>query len=139
MMHRQEATPMVTRVIEFSPTSDAAAEFVQVIEETALRIVKAQAECIVAFVRVRGQVVMGVSVWKSLSDAERYSRECYPDIEKMLRPFLKCDPKLYTFESRQIEFLNMRARAMVPKTSTRTRKLSSPNESTRTRLDQQSA
>jgi hypothetical protein len=118
---------MVTRVVEFSPTSDAAAQFVQVVEETALRIVKAQAGCIVACVQVRGKVVMGLSVWKSKSDAERFSRECYADIENMLRPFLKCDPKLHTFEAREIESHTVCA-------SRRLR-----NESTKTRLDNQSA
>jgi hypothetical protein len=101
---------MVARVVEFSPTSDAAAQLVQVIEETALRIVKAQTGCIVAFVQVRGQVVMGVSVWNSGSDTERYSRECYPDIVNMLRPFLKCDPKVYTCEALQIESLKLRGK-----------------------------
>jgi hypothetical protein len=104
---------MFTRVVEFSPTSEAASQFVQVVQETAHRIVKGQAGCVAVFVQVRGQVVMGVSIWKSISDAERYSRECYPDIEQMLRPFLKCDPKLYTFEAQEIESLNVRARAMV--------------------------
>ena len=116
----QGATPMVTRVVEFSPTSGVAAQLVQVIEETALRIVEAQAGCIVAFAQPRGHVVMGVSVWKSASDTERYSRECYPDIVNMLRPFLKCDPKVHTFEERQIESLNVRGRAMVRKHRTRT-------------------
>jgi hypothetical protein len=87
---------MVTRVVEFSPTSDAAAHLVQVIEETALRMVEAQTGCMMACVQMHGQIVIGVSVWKSASDAERYSRECYPDIVNMLRPFLKSAPKVYT-------------------------------------------
>src|ERR1700687_3741459 len=96
---------MFARVVEFSPTSDAAAQFVQVIEETALRIVKAQARCIVAFVELpenSEHVVLGVSVWQSKSNAERFTRECYPDIENMLRPFLKCSPELHTFEVQEI-------------------------------------
>jgi len=108
---------MFARVIEFSPASDAASQFVQVIEQTALRMVKAQAGCIAAFVDLRGQVVMGVSVWELKSDAERFSRECYPDIENILRPFLKCDPELHTFEAREIESVTLRARAMVRRTS----------------------
>jgi hypothetical protein len=81
---------MITRVVEFSPTSDACAQLVQAIEETALRMVKAQDGCIVAFVPVCGQVVMGVSVWKSASDTERYSRECYADIVNVLRNNSTC-------------------------------------------------
>jgi hypothetical protein len=108
---------MFARVIEFSPTSDAATRFIQVIEQTALRIVKAQAGSIAAFVILRGQVVMGVSVWESRSDAERFSRECYPEIENILRPFLKCDPKLQTFEAREIDSVNVWTRAIVRRTS----------------------
>jgi hypothetical protein len=108
---------MFARVIEFSPTSDAASQFVRVIEETALRMVKAQAGCVAAFVELREQAVLGVSVWESKSDAARFSRECYPDIENMLRPFLECDPELHTFMARRIESVTLRARAMVRKTS----------------------
>jgi hypothetical protein len=108
---------MFARVVEFSPSSDAASQFVQVVQETALRIVKGQAGCIAAWVELREQVVMGVSVWKSTSDAARYSRECYPGIANMLRPFLKCDPKLHTFEAREIGSVVVRARAMVRRTS----------------------
>jgi hypothetical protein len=89
---------MFARVVEFSPTSEAASQLVRVIEETALRMVKAQAGCVAAFVQVRGQVVMGLSVWKSPSDAQRYSRECYPDIENILRPFLKMRPRAPHFQ-----------------------------------------
>jgi hypothetical protein len=118
MMHEFWCTEsaMFARVVEFSPVSDATSQFVRVIEETALRIVKAQAGCVAAFVELRGQTVLGVSVWKSPVDAARYSQECYPEIETMLRPFLKCDPELHTFEVREIGSLVVRARAMVRRT-----------------------
>jgi hypothetical protein len=101
---------MFARVVEFSPTSETASQLVRVIEETALRMVKAQAGCVAAFVEVRGQVVVGVSVWESTADAARYSQECYPEIKTMLRPFLKCDPELHTFKVREIGSVVVRAR-----------------------------
>ena len=104
---------MFARVLEFSPTSEAAAKLIQVIEETALRMIKTQAGCVTAFVERHGDVVIGVSVWKFKSDAERYSSECYPGIESMLRPFLKCAPKLRTIEAREIERATVQARGMV--------------------------
>jgi hypothetical protein len=108
---------MFARVVEFSPTSEAAShQFVRVIEETALRMVKAQAGCIAAFVELRGQAVLGVSVWESKSDAERFSRECYSDIENILRPFLKCAPELHTFKVREIGSVVMRVRATAGRT-----------------------
>jgi hypothetical protein len=104
---------MFARVVEYSPASDAASQFARVIEETALRIAKEQAGCVTGFVELRGQTVLGVSVWESAADAARYSRECYPEIKSMLRPFLKCDPELHTFEVREIGSVVVRARAMV--------------------------
>ena len=103
---------MLARVVEYSPASDAASQFVRVVEDTALRIVKAQAGCVTAFVELRGQAVLGVSVWESPADA-RYSLGCYLEIKAMLRPFLKCDPELHTFEVREIGSVVVRARAMV--------------------------
>lgn len=104
---------MFARVVEWSPTSDAASQFIRVVEDTALRIVKAQVGCVTAFVELRGQAVLGVSVWESTAEAARYSRECYPEIETLLRPFLKCDPEIHTFEVREIGSVVVRARAMV--------------------------
>jgi hypothetical protein len=108
---------MFARVLEFSPTSGAATKLVQVIQETALRLVKTQAGCVTAFVERREDVVIGVSVWESKSDAERYCSECYADIENMLRPFLTCAPKLRTIEARKIESVTAGARGMVRQTS----------------------
>ena len=108
---------MFARVVEYAPASDAASQFVRVVEETVLRIVKGQSGCVTAFVELRGQVVLGVSVWESTAAAARYSRECYPEIKTMLRPFLKCDPEIHTFEVREIGSVVVRARAMVRRAS----------------------
>jgi hypothetical protein len=108
---------MFARVVEYSPASDAASQFVRAMEETVLRMVKAQAGCVTAFVELRGQAVLGVSVWESTAEAARYSRECYPEIKAMLRPFLKCDPEIHTFEVREIGSVAVRARAMVRRAS----------------------
>jgi hypothetical protein len=104
---------MFARVVEYSPASEAALQFIRGLEETVLRIVRAQAGCVTAFVELRGQSVLGVSVWESSADAARYGRECYPEIKAMLRPFLKCDPEVHTFEVREIGSVVVRARAMV--------------------------
>jgi len=104
---------MLTRVVEYLPASDAGSQFVRVVEETALRMVKAQPGCVTVFVELRGQSVLGVSVWESAADAARFSRECYPEIKAMLRPLLKCDPEVHTFEVRELGSVMVRARAMV--------------------------
>jgi quinol monooxygenase YgiN len=115
-----EPYPMFARIVEFSPTSDAAAQFVQIIQEKVLPIIKAQAGCLRASVEVRhnlGHVVLGVSVWDSKVDAERYRLDCYPEIEEMLRPFLKCTPRFRTFEGPDIGQMIVQWDAMLRKIS----------------------
>ena len=111
---------MFARIVEFSPVSDAAAQFVQVIQQTALGIVESQTGCVAAFVELpqcAGRAVLGVSVWKSEAHAEQFSRECYRQIENLLRPFLICRPRLHTFEVRGIDEVILRVSAMTRKDS----------------------
>jgi hypothetical protein len=108
---------MFARIFVFSPNSDAALQFVQAVQETTLRMVREMAGCVATFVELRGQLVIGVSIWKSTSDPDGRNRECYSNIENMLRPFLKCDPERHTFKVREIGSVNARARAMVRQTS----------------------
>ena len=89
---------MLARVVEFAPNSDAAAQFVETVEATVLRIVRTQNGCIAAFLQVRGEVIVGLSFWESTSAAERYSRSAYTDIVNTLRPMLKCAPKVCMYE-----------------------------------------
>ncbi len=93
---------MLARVVEFRPSSEAAAQFTKLVEVTVLGIVHTQAGCVAAFVQLHGESVLGVSIWQSIAAAERYGRECYPDIVTMLRPFLMCDPKVSTFDTREL-------------------------------------
>ena len=88
---------MFARVVEFTPVSGAAIDFVNVVEETALRLVKVQAGCIGAFVHSVGRRVIGVSLWESSSAADRYQRVYCPAILAMLRPYLAAEPKVYLF------------------------------------------
>lgn len=98
---QQGVSQMFTRVVEFSPASDAAAEFTKIVEQTGLG--KAQAGCIAVFVKAVGQSVIAVSVWQCPASAERFARECYPSIVETLRPFLRCTPSVCTLDMRQLE------------------------------------
>lgn len=105
---------MLARVVAFSAASVAAAEFTKVVEETALRD---RSGCIATLVQIRGQAVMEVSIWESASAAEHYSSECYSDLQRMLRPYLKCDSKLYTFDAPGTNRSNIRPRAALSRTT----------------------
>ncbi len=98
---------MLARVVEFRPSSEAAAQFTKFVEMTVLGIVHTQAGCVAAFVQLHGDCVLGVSIWQSTTAAERYSGECYPNIMEMLRPFLTCDPKVSTFDTRALNSGNL--------------------------------
>jgi hypothetical protein len=108
---------MFARIVELVATSDAAAEFVQVLHEKALPKIKAQAGCMGAFVEMPqgGSVVIGLSLWESRRDAERFRVECYPEIEDMLLPFLKSEPRVRTIEVPEIGKIVVHARAMAAK------------------------
>ncbi len=93
---------MLARVVQFMPSSDSAAQFTRIVEVTILGIVQAQAGCVAAFVEAHDDCVIGVSIWQSPAAAGRYGRECFPDIMRMLRPFLACDPKVSTFDTREL-------------------------------------
>jgi quinol monooxygenase YgiN len=97
---------MFARVVEFLPTSEAAAQFVQIVQAKVLPNVKAQPGCVNASIEHlhnNEQVVLGVSVWNSKADAERYHLACYGEIEEMFRPFLKRKPTLGTFEGEDVQ------------------------------------
>ncbi len=98
---------MLARIVEFRPASEAAAQFAKVVEETTLGIAQAQAGCVAAFIEAQEDCVLAVSIWKSTNAVERYGRECYPELVKMLRPFLTCDPKVSTFDTRELNITDL--------------------------------
>jgi hypothetical protein len=110
---------MFARIAELVATSDAAAEFVQILHEQVLPRIKAQRGCIGAFAELPsgGAVVMGLSLWESKSDAERFRQECYPEIEEMMLPFLKSKPTVRTIEVPELGKIVVHARAMTAKAS----------------------
>ena len=87
---------MIARIVEFAPTCEAAAEFVHAVEQTALRIAREQAGCIGTSIRLRGQSVIGLSLWESPSAVTRYDA----DLGKLLRPYLMREPRTYGFRLR---------------------------------------
>ncbi len=110
---------MFARIVELVATSDAAAEFVQILHAQVLPKVKAQKGCLGAFVELPtgGAVVMGLSLWESRRHAEHFRQGCYSEIEEMLLPFLKSKPTVRTIEVPEIGKIVVHARAMAARAS----------------------
>ncbi len=110
---------MFARIVKFSPVSQAGAQFIGVLQNHVLRMIKAQEGCITALVQPaqpKTLHVIGISIWESKSFAERFHRECYMDIEQLLRPLLQCDPTLYTFEFNDTSTLLETVASAIPST-----------------------
>ncbi len=110
---------MFARIVKFSPVSQAGAQFIGVLQNHVLRMIRAQEGCITALVQPaqpKTLYVIGISIWESKSFAEQFHRECYTDIEQLLRPLLECDPTLYTFEFKDTSTLLETVASAIPST-----------------------
>ena len=52
----------------------------------------------ITFVRQGGTEAFGISLWDKASNAEAYSRETYPAVEKKLATLIEETPKVDTYE-----------------------------------------
>jgi len=92
---------MYTGVVELTTKPGKARELCTTIDEKVLPILKKQAGFVDETVLASdtdSNRVLGISFWNSKDDAERYHREQYPKINKMLSHLLETDPVIRTFE-----------------------------------------
>ena len=93
---------MFTRIVECTVKPEKKDEFNQKLRTEVLEILKKQP----GFIDLIGLVsetnperALGISVWNTREDAERYSREHYTQILDLLKPYLKTTtPKVETFQ-----------------------------------------
>src|ERR1700730_3543541 len=91
---------MFTRVVELTSKSGQAKELSNTINEKVVPILKKQTGFVDETVLVsdtESTRVLGLSFWNSKKDAERYHREQYPKIQKMLKHLLETEPVIGTF------------------------------------------
>ena len=91
---------MFTRVVELTSKSGKSKELASAINEKAVPILKKQPGFVDETILVSDTEptrVLGLSFWNSREDAERYHREQYSRIVETLKPVLKKDPKVETF------------------------------------------
>ena len=95
---------MFARIVEFIPKLEKKEEFVKVIRNEVLPILKKQTgfmELLPFFPETKNEKVIAVTLWTEKRNAERYEREVYPKVEEILKPYLTSPItyKLYNVET----------------------------------------
>lgn len=103
---------MFARVVEFIPKFEKKDEFVKTVKNEILPLLKKQPgflEILPLYPENRNEKVFNITLWMEKKDAERYERETFPKIEKILQPYLvtPITTKLYMVETTLCEhFVN---------------------------------
>jgi hypothetical protein len=95
---------MFARIVEFIPKLEKKEEFVRVIRNEVLPILKKQTgfmELLPFFPETKNEKVIAVTLWTEKGNAERYGREVFPKVEEILKPYLTSPItyKLYNVET----------------------------------------
>lgn len=103
---------MFARMLEFVPKYEKKDEFLKVVKNEILPIMKKQTgflEILPFIPEVKNEKWVHISLWMERKDAERYEREVFPRVQEILRPYLTTPItwKLYTVETTLCEhFVN---------------------------------
>jgi heme-degrading monooxygenase HmoA len=82
---------MFARIIEFIPKLEKKEEFVKVVRNEVLPILKKQPgflEILPFEPEIKTEKMITVTLWAEKRDAERYEREVYPKVEGIVKPYL---------------------------------------------------
>ena len=82
---------MFARIVEFIPKFEQKEEFVKVVRNEVLPILKKQTgflEILPLFPETKTEKMITITLWAEKRDAERYEREMYPKVEGILKPYL---------------------------------------------------
>lgn len=95
---------MFARILEFVPKHEKKDEFIKVLKNDVLPILKKQTGFleILPFVpEERAEKMVIVSLWAEKRHAEMYMREAFPTVERIVKPFLTTPItwKLYAVET----------------------------------------
>lgn len=83
---------MFARILEFEIKMEKKDEFIKVVRNEILPILKKQTgflDILPLFPeKMREEKVYNISLWTAKTDAERYEREVYPRVHDILKPYL---------------------------------------------------
>jgi len=80
---------MFARILEIVPKLEKKDEFVRVIKNEVLPILRKQQgflEILPFFPEIKNEKVITISLWAEKMDAERYEREWFPKVQEILKP-----------------------------------------------------
>lgn len=103
---------MFARIVEFIPKFEKKDDFVKTVKNEILPLLKKQPgflELLPLYPENRNEKVFNITLWMEKKDAERYERETFPRVEKILQPYLTTPItwKLYAVETTLCEhFVN---------------------------------
>ena len=82
---------MFARVLEFVPKIEKKEDFIRVVKNEVLPILKKQhgfLDVLPLFPEITHEKMIMISLWHEKKDAERYHREWFPRVEEIVKPFL---------------------------------------------------
>jgi hypothetical protein len=82
---------MFARVLEAVPKLEKKEEFIRVVKNEVLPIMKKQhgfLEVLPLFPEIKNEKAITISLWVEQKDADRYHREWFPKVEEILKPYL---------------------------------------------------
>ena len=91
---------MFARLIEINAKSGKASDLARTINEKVLPILKKQTGFVdetILTSDTEPNRIIGLGLWNSSEDAERYQREQYPKVNEILLPLLESAPVIRTF------------------------------------------
>jgi quinol monooxygenase YgiN len=95
---------MFARIIEITPKLEKKEEFINVVRQEILPILKKQPgflELMPFVPEFTNEKVVAISLWAEKYEAEKYGKEVFPKVEQILKPFLAAPVvyKPYTLET----------------------------------------
>jgi hypothetical protein len=95
---------MFARVLDFVPKLEKKEEFIRVVKNEVLPILKKQhgfLEILPFFPEMKNEKAIIISLWVEQKDAERYHKEWFPRVEEIVKPYLTTPMtwKAYTVET----------------------------------------
>ena len=95
---------MFARILEFVPKLEKKEEFIKVVKNEVLPILKKQPgflEMLPFFPEIKTEKVLTISLWMEKRSAEVYEREWFPKVQEILKPYLTTPItfKYYTVET----------------------------------------
>ncbi len=82
---------MFARIVEFLPKLEKKEEFIKVVRNEVLPILKKQngfLEMLPFFPEIMNEKVITITLWMEKKDIERYEREVFLKVEEILKPYL---------------------------------------------------